>query len=90
MQIRPLMLALAMTLPVPAVMAQPALEEIVVTADFRQQAVDEIAASISVIDAETMARKNAQHLEDVLLNAPNVNIASGASRARFTRRSAVC
>ena len=62
---------------------QPELEEIIVTADYRQLAQDDIAASISVIDVDTMARKNAQHLEDVLLNAPNVNFASGASRARF-------
>jgi len=63
--------------------AQPAIEEIVVTADYRQQTIDTIAASISVIDTDTMVRKNAQHLEDVLLNAPNVNFSSGASRARF-------
>lgn len=65
------------------VCAQPVLEEIIVTADFRQAAVDDIPASIAVVDAEVMARKNAQHLEDILLNAPNVNLASGASRARF-------
>jgi len=64
-------------------LAQPVLEEIIVTADFRQSAVEDIAASISVIDPDTMSKKNAQHLEDILLNAPNVNLASGASRARF-------
>jgi iron complex outermembrane recepter protein len=63
--------------------AQPELEEIIVTADYRQNALDDIGASITVINTETMAKKNAQHLEDILLNAPNVNFASGASRARF-------
>ena len=63
--------------------AQPVLEEIVVTADYRQNNIDDIASSITIIDAETLSRKNAQHLEDVLLNAPNVNYASGSSRARF-------
>ena len=67
------------------VCAQPVLEEIIVTADFRQAAVDDIPASIAVVDADVMARKNAQHLEDILLNTPNVNLASGASRARFTQ-----
>ena len=67
----------------PPLLAQPVLEEIIVTADFRQSAVEDIAASISVIDPDTMSKKNAQHLEDILLNAPNVNLASGASRARF-------
>jgi iron complex outermembrane receptor protein len=65
------------------VTAHSTLEEIIVTADYRQSAQDDIAASINVIDVDTMTHKNAQHLEDVLLNAPNVNFASGASRARF-------
>lgn len=86
MQTRHALLALIpslSTFPSLPALAQPALEEIIVTADYRQQAVDDIPASISVIDTDTMTRKNAQHLEDVLLNAPNVNFASGASRARF-------
>lgn len=59
------------------------IEEIVVTADFRQASDASIPASISVLDSTLMQQKNALHLEDVLLNAPNVNFASGASRARF-------
>ena len=59
------------------------IEEIVVTADFRAATLNTIPASITVLDSTLMQRKNALHLEDVLLNAPNVNIASGASRARF-------
>ncbi len=59
------------------------IEEIVVTADFRASTLNNIPASITVLDTELMKRKNALHLEDVLLNAPNVNVASGASRARF-------
>lgn len=80
---RRILTLLSLQLAASVLSAQPALEEIIVTADYRQSAVDDIAASISVIDADTMASKNAQHLEDVLLNAPNVNFASGASRARF-------
>ncbi|MBT5483560.1 MAG: TonB-dependent receptor [Gammaproteobacteria bacterium] len=66
-----------------AVLAQPVLEEIVITADYRQNALDDIPASITILDAQTIANKNAQHLEDILLNAPNVNFSSGGSRARF-------
>jgi outer membrane receptor protein involved in Fe transport len=62
---------------------QATIEEIVVTADFRQSTINTIAASISVLDSTLIQQKNALHLEDVLLNAPNVNAASGASRARF-------
>lgn len=61
------------------------VEEIIVTADFRQSPLDRIAASISVLDATLIQQKNALHLEDVLLNAPNVNMASGSSRARYVQ-----
>ena len=64
--------------------AQPVpIEEIVITADFRQGTINNIPASISVLDSTLIQSKNALHLEDILLNAPNVNAASGASRARF-------
>ncbi|MGV3591656.1 MAG: TonB-dependent receptor, partial [Gammaproteobacteria bacterium] len=59
------------------------IEEIVVTADFRASTLNDIPASISVVDSELIARRNALHLEDVLLNTPNVNVASGASRSRY-------
>lgn len=60
-----------------------AIEEIVVTADFRASTLNDIPASISIVDSELIARRNALHLEDVLLNTPNVNVASGASRSRY-------
>ncbi len=60
-----------------------AIEEISVTADFRQSTLNSIASSVSVLDEELINRRNAQHLEDLLFNAPNVNFASGSSRARF-------
>lgn len=61
----------------------PDLEEIVVTADFRRSNLNDIPASIAVLDDELFATRQARHIEDVLLNAPNVNVSSGASRARF-------
>ena len=61
------------------------IEEIVVTADFRQTTLDNIPASISVLDSKLMQQKNALHLEDVLADAPNVNFTSGASRARYVQ-----
>ncbi len=59
------------------------IEEIIVSADYRQSNVNDISSSVSVLGADLIQRKNAQHLEDILINAPNVNFASGASRARF-------
>ncbi|MDX2348781.1 MAG: TonB-dependent receptor [Porticoccus sp.] len=58
-------------------------EEIIVTADFRDVALLNTGNSITVIDSETIARREARHLEQVLNLAPNVNYSSGASRGRF-------
>ena len=75
----------SLTAPVLAQRTAAGIEEIIVTADFRQQGLNDIAASVRVLDAELMQRRNALHLEDVLQNAPNVNFAAGASRARYVQ-----
>jgi iron complex outermembrane receptor protein len=76
------LIVLAVAIPASA-SAQDAIEEVIVTADFRGSTLNDIPASITVLDSALMQRKNAQHLEDLLLDAPNVNVASGASRSRF-------
>ncbi|UZJ44660.1 TonB-dependent receptor [Marinimicrobium sp. C6131] len=58
-------------------------EEILVTADFRQSSLLDLAASASVIDADTIRQRGADHLSQVLNTAPNVNFSAGTSRARF-------
>lgn len=65
--------------------AQPApqTEEIIVNADFRSQNLADIPGSISVIGENEIEQLHADHLEEVLGMAANVNLASGASRARF-------
>jgi iron complex outermembrane recepter protein len=63
--------------------SQPEIQEIIVSADFRGSGIDQISASISVLDSLLIQQRNAQHLEDLLINAPNVNLSSGGSRARF-------
>lgn len=64
--------------------AQPnVLEEIVVTAGFRDSRLMTSPGSTTVIDETAIADRAAQHLESVLHSAANVNYASGASRARF-------
>ena len=65
------------------ILADETLEEIVVTADFVEQNLLEIPTSVSVIDAELMAKRQAEHLWEVVGLAPNVSYASGASRGRF-------
>lgn len=83
-------LTLAVSLSGAATLAQPdsltdaeITEEILVTADFRQAQALNLATSVSVIDADTIENRNAEHLAEVLNLAPNVNMSTGASRGRF-------
>ncbi|WP_368667965.1 TonB-dependent receptor [Methylophilus sp. 14] len=59
------------------------LSEVVVSADFRPSTAQKTAVSLTEIDKETIEARGAQHLEEVLNLAPNVNISAGASRGRF-------
>ena len=59
------------------------IEEIVVTADFRDSTLLRTPASVTVLDSTTLAQRQARHLDQVLNLAPNVNFSSGASRGRF-------
>ncbi|MBT4522881.1 MAG: TonB-dependent receptor [Halieaceae bacterium] len=63
----------------------PALElpEIVVTAEFRDINLQDQPASASILSGDDIQQRAAQHLEEILNIAPNVNFASGASRARY-------
>jgi len=58
------------------------LEEVVVTAEFRDTSIAGLPASASVIRPNEDGTV-VQHLEEVLARAPNVNFASGASRGRY-------
>ena len=60
------------------------IEEVVVTAELRAVALSEAAGSISLLTPDDRADV-VNHLEEVLARAVNVNIASGASRARFVQ-----
>jgi iron complex outermembrane recepter protein len=60
-----------------------ALEEIIVTATFDEASILQTPTSVSVIDADHMQARSAQHLENLLLSAPNITAATGASRSRF-------
>lgn len=69
--------------------AQNELEEIVVTAGFRD--VDAMASpgSVTVVDSTEIRERAAQHLESVLDTAPNITYSAGASRARFVQMRGV-
>jgi outer membrane receptor protein involved in Fe transport len=59
------------------------LSDVVVSADFRPSTAEETPVSLTEIDRETIQARGAQHLEEVLNLAPNVNFSSGASRGQF-------
>jgi outer membrane receptor protein involved in Fe transport len=59
------------------------IEEILVSADFRAAPLQDLSTSASVIDAQTIKARGAQHLAGILNTAPNVNFSTGASRGRF-------
>ena len=66
-----------------ASLANNVIEEVIVTADFRDAGLLKTAASITVFDSQTIGQRQARHLEQLLNLAPNVNFSSGASRGRF-------
>jgi iron complex outermembrane receptor protein len=73
--------ALAFSVLFPSGAAFGNLEEVVVSATLRPAHAEQ--RSITIFDEALIAARSAQHLEDLLSAAPNVNSASGASRARF-------
>src|SRR5690625_5173033 len=54
------------------------IEEIVVYADFRGSLLEQLDGSVSVLGETQIEDQNARHLEELLLNAPNINMAGGA------------
>tara|TARA_R110001592_G_scaffold97408_7_gene279097 strand:+ start:9853 stop:12000 length:2148 start_codon:yes stop_codon:yes gene_type:complete len=59
------------------------LEEVVVTSQFRDSSLLDLASTVSVFDAATIEARGANNIEQLLNLAPNVNFSSGASRGRF-------
>ncbi|NOQ82072.1 MAG: TonB-dependent receptor [Methylophaga sp.] len=59
------------------------LPSMIVSADFRPGLAQEIPISLTTFDSELIESRGAQHIEDILNLAPNVNISSGASRGQY-------
>jgi len=57
--------------------------EIVVTAQLRDTALENVPSSVTVLTERAIAQREAQHLEEIMAASPNVNVSSGGSRARF-------
>jgi outer membrane receptor protein involved in Fe transport len=59
------------------------IQEIIITSDFRDNAAQTAAASLTIVSDSQIQNRAAKHLQDIINFAPNVNTASGASRGRF-------
>ncbi|AEY01911.1 TonB-dependent receptor [Oceanimonas sp. GK1] len=59
------------------------LAPVLVTSSFREDTLQDTAASVSVLNEERLEQPGKDHLEDVLAQAPNVNLSAGASRGKF-------
>ena len=53
--------------------ADDAVEEIVVTADFRGRSSAEMPASITILDRDTIEQSAVQHFEELIFVIPNLN-----------------
>lgn len=74
--------ALVLAVPVVAPAAE-IIEEIVVTADFRERAASELPASITVLAKETIDEAAVQHFEELIQLVPNLNWSGDGNRARY-------
>ena len=61
------------------------IHEVLVTSSFRELDVLDLPGSLTVLDGRTISERSAEHIEDILNAAPNVNFASGASRGRYVQ-----
>jgi outer membrane receptor protein involved in Fe transport len=61
----------------------PGLEEIIVTADFREQSIADLPVSVSVLDEADIRTGSLQHFEELILQVPNLNWSGEGSRARY-------
>lgn len=59
------------------------IDEIVVTADLRGRTIEELPASISVLDADQVEALSVQHFEELVSVVPNLNWSGDGHRARY-------
>src|SRR5262245_3290719 len=75
--------ALAAVAAPPAIPADSDLEEVVVQASLRGEALEALPSSVTVLDGATLQEAGLQHFEDVLGLVPNLNWSAGTSRPRY-------
>jgi iron complex outermembrane recepter protein len=63
--------------------AEPVIDEIIVTADFRERPATEIPSSVTVMDASFIEAMAIQHFEELVNLVPNLNWSGDGHRARY-------
>lgn len=69
--------------------AEVEIEEVVVTAGFRDAKLMKSAGSISVVDEQTILDRAARHFDETINTLPNVSFSAGGARARFVQMRGV-
>ena len=67
----------------PAIAAAGTIDEIIVTADFRERSAQDLPASITVFDAGEIEQRAVQHFEELVTAVPNLNWSGDGHRARY-------
>ncbi|MGI9221874.1 MAG: TonB-dependent receptor [Woeseiaceae bacterium] len=73
----------AVSLFLPLIATAQEIEEIIVTADFRDRSSADVPASITVFDAEQIEQRAVQHFEELVYSVPNLNWSGDGNRARY-------
>ncbi len=73
----------SLLLAAPIVADAQTIEEIIVTADFRERAASDIPASITALDAAAIEQLSVQHFEELINVVPNLNWSGDGHRARY-------
>src|SRR5210317_1605730 len=63
--------------------ADDAIDEIVVTADFRERPAQEMATSVTVLSGDFIREAAQQHFEELVNTVPNLNWSGDGHRARY-------
>ncbi|MCI0518468.1 MAG: Plug domain-containing protein, partial [Woeseiaceae bacterium] len=66
-----------------SVCADETIEEIVVTADFRERSALEIPSGITILDSSMIEQSAVQHFEELIGIVPNLNWSGDGHRARY-------
>lgn len=74
---------LACAAPAALAFADEALEEIVVTADFRERGLKSLPVSATVLDSDRIDASAVQHFEELIYAVPNLNWSGDGNRARY-------